>query len=494
MNRAYDCIVVGAGIGGLTCAAFLARHGKRVLVVEQHAIPGGCCTSFSRGDFVFESGVEWIDGFDKGIVKEVLEGFGIQDAVLFTEIDPMLVTVFPDHTVVYPQDYLDQGAALREMFPEEARNIEAFFRGFEKVNAQTQTLPEPGGLWSVVRTLLWHRSVISYLRKTYASLLDRYFTDPKLKAVLSGYCGMFGIPSSRLSAIALTTILGAPEAAGHVDGGMQKLADALADVIRGDGGEVVLKRKVTKIAADSGRVKGVVLDDGEELEADVVVANVDAQQVFADLLPDDAPVRRVADKIAQWDRSPTGFKVFLGVDMPLQPPENSGSVLYFPSYDVDGLVVNGPENPLAEDGCVLVFMPSLRDKALAPDGMHGVSLVVLGDYYDTVKDMDREQYEAFKEQLADVCIARAENVLPGLSSHIVVRDVATPLTVERYTLNSRGAFYGWNMTPESLCRSLAQETCVEGLYLVGHWTYPGGGVPTVMISGKRAAHMILGKR
>jgi prolycopene isomerase len=100
----------------------------------------------------------------------------------------------------------------------------------------------------------------------------------------------------------------------------------------------------------------------------------------------------------------------------------------------------------------------------------------------------REEKERFAEKL----IAKAEKLIPGLSQHIAVQDAATPSTYERYTLNSLGAAMGWAFTPEMFLKRLEQKTPIPNLYLAGHWTVPGGGVPAVALSGLRAARMILG--
>ena len=95
--------------------------------------------------------------------------------------------------------------------------------------------------------------------------------------------------------------------------------------------------------------------------------------------------------------------------------------------------------------------------------------------------------------MSDTLIAKAEKLIPGLSQHIIVRDAATPLTYERYTLNTMGAAMGWAYSPSMFLKRLDQRTPIHNLYLAGHWTTPGGGVPAVALSGLKAARMILGE-
>ena len=124
--------------------------------------------------------------------------------------------------------------------------------------------------------------------------------------------------------------------------------------------------------------------------------------------------------------------------------------------------------------------------------MHAVEIVLPGDFYDTVANKSPEEYRSFKERVSEALIRRGEKVIPGLSEHIVVRDTATPLTFERYSGSTRGAWYGWGATPKGLTSILPQKTPFRGLFLCGQWANPGGGVPTVMLSGKILAGRLLG--
>ena len=495
MDRKYDVIVAGAGLGGLTCGALLAKQGKKTLVIEQHFLPGGYCTSFKRKGFVFESAGEWIEGYDRGIVSEILHDLNISSAIQFDKIDPLFVNVFPNEIISIPEDMMKHGARLQTLFPQEAPNIKKFFQYYERVNTEMQTLPTGGELWSLLHILLRHRHCIACLKKTYAEMLNKYFTDNRLKSVLSGMCGLIGLLPSQFSAIVLAPFLiGGTVPRGRVHGGMQNFANALAQALQKNGGDLLLRRKVQKIIVRDGHVVGVVLDKDEQIEASTVVSNVDAYQTFTKLVDAKKTRTHLARRIAQAEYSHSAFKVWLGVDMQIQTPQNASALTYFPSYQIEDFMGNTIENVLSNEGYLFISIPSLDDDSLAPSGMHSVDLLLSGNYYDIVKDMNKDQYKVFKDQLADALVVRAEKIIPGLSKHIVVKEVATPLTFERYTHNYHGASIGWGMSPKALSQALDQKTEIKGLYLAGHWTYPGGGIGQVMMSGKLAAKMILGSK
>lgn len=138
--------------------------------------------------------------------------------------------------------------------------------------------------------------------------------------------------------------------------------------------------------------------------------------------------------------------------------------------------------------CFGISIPTFTDPSLAPAGKHIVIVMTMTPYHLAGKSWREE-----KKGVAKKLIAKAEKVIPNLSQHIVVEDCATPLTIERYTCNSLGASMGWSFSPRMFLQRLDQKTPIQNLYLAGHWTMPGGGVPSVAISGLRAARMILGE-
>ena len=154
------------------------------------------------------------------------------------------------------------------------------------------------------------------------------------------------------------------------------------------------------------------------------------------------------------------------------------TIVYNPSDDPEELFGTDLEKCL-----VSISMHSLRDPSQAPGSMTTVQLSAMLPYDYT------DDWEGGKEAMADKLIASAEKVIPGLSEHIVCKHITTPHTLEQDTLNSQGAIMGWHATPGGKMRS--QRTPIKNLYQAGHWTFPGGGVPTVVASGRNAAQLVL---
>jgi prolycopene isomerase len=139
-----------------------------------------------------------------------------------------------------------------------------------------------------------------------------------------------------------------------------------------------------------------------------------------------------------------------------------------------------------------IRMDSIKNPMLAPIGKHTLAVAAFAPYeLFTDGGNTNPHYTEIKEEIAQKIIGITEKVIPGLSSHIIVRDASTPLTYERKTLNTHGATMGWYLSAKELSKIRSQKTPIANLYQAGHWTFPGGGIPMVIISGINAAKLVL---
>jgi prolycopene isomerase len=139
-----------------------------------------------------------------------------------------------------------------------------------------------------------------------------------------------------------------------------------------------------------------------------------------------------------------------------------------------------------------IRMDSIKNPMLAPIGKHTMAIAAFAPY-ELFTDGDKisPHYTEIKEEISQKLIGATEKMIPGLSRHIIVRDASTPLTYERMTLNTHGATMGWYLPAKELSRIRSQKTPIANLYQAGHWTFPGGGIPMVIISGINAAQLVL---
>ncbi|GAX60798.1 phytoene dehydrogenase and related proteins [Candidatus Scalindua japonica] len=461
----YDVIVMGAGIAGLICGTFLAKHGKKTLIIEKHSIPGGYCTSFKRKGFIFDSAVHHIGGCGKwSVVGRCLKELDIN--INLQQLDPMDSIHFPSFSIDVPAEIDDYIDLLKERFLSERENISLFFKEFIKLYRATFSTEK-------------HKMLIKYQNLTYKDMLDNFFTDEQLKMTLSAQWGYIGSPPQEVSAIGMCQMLinYLKDGAYFPVGGTQNFADTITQKFIDYGGHIMLSSSVNRIFADSNIIKGVTTKKGLKISADRFVSNIDPKQTFSCLLDKGTVDGSYLHRIENMKESTSFFLLYLGLDNKI---DLKGLKRGF--YHIsDNLSFSG-------NGWFYISVPTEVDSSLAPDNKQIISVVVSSqDNYDEIDD-----WAVYKEKMKKYTIKYLENFVPDLQYHIEVIDAATPKTLYRYTYNSKGAAYGWAVTvDQTWSNRLPHTTPFKNLFLAGHWTNPGPGICAVVSSGWRVANMIL---
>jgi all-trans-retinol 13,14-reductase len=470
----YDTIIVGSGIGGLTCGALLSKRGYKVLVLEQHYQVGGYCTSFQRRGFIFTAGVENVSGlWEKGANSYLLKELGLKKEDLFVRNTPRYI--FKGKEIDTPPNLEGFVKLLSEMFPDESKNISPFFNEAQKAyeecykDAEIYGTPLPGELIVKVfggKKLLdypkEHPHFYNWTNKTYKQKLDEYFKNEDLKALLCAFSDHMGTkPERTLAGSALSPCVSFYLYGGYFPkGGPQRFSDSLKKFIEEHGGKVLVKHTVDKILIEKGRVKGVKVGD-KIFISPVVVSDTNAKNMFLELVGEDNLDKEFVEYIKGLKMSPSCFMVFLGVDMDLS---------------------NYPTPIMNLDDNYGIIISSNAAPSLAPKGKASITIITLaGINYHDFPERGTKEYLQKKQELAEALIKKAEKVIPELSKHIIVQDAATPKTLERYTLMPEGAIYDFDQSIGT--KRPCFKTPIRGLYLAGAATFPGGGIEAVVISG-----------
>jgi prolycopene isomerase len=321
--------------------------------------------------------------------------------------------------------------------------------------------------------------------------LDRWFRDPKLKLLLTADCPHWGSPPGRTSFVfdsmlRLSYFLGNFYPAG----GSQAFADDLALRFEERGGHVLTSARARRFAIERGAVRGVEIEvlrgpvakvfPRGVVTAPVVVSNADLRATLEELIgPEHAPPAAVE---AARELRPTFpcWLTHLGLRGVSAATLEAVQGYYWDSYEMDRVGRGALRFKL--------FAPTLYEPAMAPPG--GQVLIVqkvLDMDYDAVTD-----WSAHKRAIEELVFAGLERVLPGIGERIAVATSASARTSWRFTLNHRGAMLGWEMSPEQLGAGRPDlDTGVRGLWCVGHWTRPGGGITPVIVSAQRVAEAVL---
>jgi phytoene dehydrogenase-like protein len=524
-TRIYDAVVIGGGHNGLTAAAYLARAGLSTLVLERRAIVGGCCVTEEIAPGCRVSTTSYIASM---LRPEVIHDLRLAEHGLrMIPCDPAIQVPFPDGQVV--PWWVDRDRAKAEFGKTSAKDAETFVRVDEQLKKLARYLqpffmePPPeidtrsvSGWADLFRVGKRFRGIssnevsqlVSFLTGSLGEFLDRNYESGKIKTMFlaNNVYGKHGGSYQPGTAIGLLFHLlsgGERELqgfSGHVLGGMGAITQALAAAGQKLGVEIQTSSPVAQVDVRNGRARGVVLEDGTEIRARMVLSNADPKRTFLGMvsareLPDDflqsirgikmdGPCAKVNMVLAEEPH-------FTGTSSQATPLERTFYTLV-PSlefaercYDIAKF------GEIPEELWVDCVVSSNADDSLAPNGKHILTCFVQYVPYH----LRQGSWDEKRELLGDRVIKKIAEYAPNVPNAIVARQVLTPLDLERtYGLTEGNIFHGdlrldqlFFMRPVSGWSQY--RTPVDGLYLCGAGAHPGGGVTGA--PGRNAAHQVL---
>jgi phytoene dehydrogenase-like protein len=487
-----DVAVVGAGIGGLTAAALLADAGLKVAVYEAHVVPGGYCHTFLRKErhdgrpcvYRFDAGPHDFSGVHaNGPVGAILSRLGVADRLDWRRLDHSYR--FANRIIEPPRDWRAYSAELGRQFPADAAGLKTLFEEIKAIyDGMTATGADNGGIPGLPRSadaLLAfarnHPLAVQWMDRPFDELVARHVTLPEAKRLLKALTGYVSDGSERLTCAQMVPLFGYYFVGGYYPaGGPERLAQVLVEAIEARGGTLQLKTRVECILVDDGRAVGVALADGRRVIARAVISNADVRRTFLELVGREALPAKFADRLAAAAPGPSAFMVHLGVDY--VPDCRPALHLADQHLGVEVLTQVDPTAAPSGHSTVGIIKLMTNDEARAWFPAAG------GDDWKGLRFSP--EYEAKKRALADAMIASAETALPGLTSHIVHRSEASPITYARYDLASDGAIYGVSRAG----RLRGAKSPIHNLVVAGAATH-GPGVEAVAISGAQAAEALV---
>ncbi len=510
----YDVIIIGAGLGGLTAGAKLAREGMKVLVIEQHNCPGGCATTFKRGEFTLEVGLHEMDGPGPRDVKNrIFNELDVTGKVEFLHVPEFYRFIRGNLAVTIPHDPQLAASRLEEMFPGEKEGIGKFFD--QLLNSRKKTTGNTDPDISV------------------GVFLDSITGNEDLKLILLGNLGYFHDDPYSLSLAYYSVAEGSyyTNGASFIKGGSQKLSDHLAGYIRSHGGDVLLNHIVTGVTMGEIKASGAtvtpqgvtapgetvtshgVAAPGETVKenratgvvfrkrndrsqnsvtatAGEIIANC-AIPALAELLPPEQGAL-LREECSGLNTGASLLTVYFGFDRPLKELGHSyySMFIYDRSVKIQADIARNNRDDFSRRSFTFVDYGQL-DSGLAPEGK-GVGAVCCIDYLSDWEKLGRKEYELRKEYVAQTFIERLEELIPGFRDVISYYEVGTPATVKRYTLNPGGAVYGFAQNPGR--KVFDSFRSVENLHFASAWGRTGGGFSGAIAGGYLCAFNILRKR
>ncbi|MCG8569459.1 MAG: FAD-dependent oxidoreductase, partial [Spirochaetes bacterium] len=497
IENTYDVIIVGAGLGGLTTGATLAKEGKKVLILEKHDKVGGYATAFTREGFKFDASLHNLGPLNS-TMKIIFNELELNKKLNFIPYDSFQHIIFPEHDFDIPAGDNQFTDLLINFFPEEKEGIIELFKetkyvrkGFEEFE-ELSISGNPDKMNNPMMAVKYPQFV-ELVEKTLTDFLDTYIKNEQLKGLIANFWWYIGLPTNQMaSLIYLVTFINYFEnAGGYIEGTSQNLSDSLADIIQGNHGRVILNTEVTKILVADNQAHGILTDQGEVFYANMVISNANAKDTFTRLIDKEHVKKRVRRKVNNLEYSLSVIQLYLGLDC---DPEQLGfkdhCFSVFSDYDHQRnfqLILEGDY----ENSFFSCTNYTKIDKNSTPEGK-GIMTIISMDHIQNWEGLSEHEYHKKKEEVTNILIKKAEKYLPGLSNHIEVKELGTPKTMERYTFNPDGSIYGPSHIPDqSGMRRLPTYTSTKGLFIVGSTIYPGGGYPSVIGSGYKTAKMIL---
>jgi phytoene dehydrogenase-like protein len=479
----------------------LARAGGRVLVFEQHHLPGGYSQSFTIEGFSFSPGIHYIGQLGPGGgLRRIYEGLGVANDLVFLELDPDgYDRVFVgDERFDIPKGREHFAERLKERFPSEAKGIDGYMDVVRRMSNELVWATPPHGIRDAALLPVRLRTVLRYGLRPLNRLLDRFTQEPFLRAILSIQSGDHGMAPARAPAALHAGLQEYYFDGGcYPRGGGHAIPEALIGQLARHGGAIVLGTEVDRILIEDGRVIGVRLTDGKDVCADMVVSNADPGVTWGRLVEPRFQSARLRRRIERMRYSVSTLSLFMGVDMDLRAAGiDSGNIWYSRTPDVDAayrLADADDLSGLCEVPGLFFNATTLKDPSLRSDGLHTVEAMALAtprafaNWRGTRRGERPDDYLRLKEHLSQRILAEIDRFLPGFSDHVVFRTLGTPLTNMQFLGASEGGIYGTEKTLRNLGPfSFPVRSHILGLFQCGASTI-AAGINGVSKSGLAAA-------
>jgi all-trans-retinol 13,14-reductase len=470
MNNKYEIIIVGSGVGGLVCGCYLAKYGRKVLIVEQNKKVGGYCSSFTRDDYSFDIGIHYCGGIKRGFLGRILKELNLQELLAFNQIDPTDIVLLPDTKVFFRKNPLDTLDQLKKNFPKEKTNIDRFF------------------------SLLLQKDLTSLYSKfknfSFNEIINDFFVDASLKKIFNELSrGVIGAYPRYLPAwigFMVWREFFLDPGYYHL-GGMGKLTEALSKKFAEYGGVIQCSSKVNKIYTRKNQIKSIFVNNSQLIYSRKVVANIDPFQL-AILL--NKPVKSfIREKVIS--PSLSAVVIYLGLKRNFSNGCGISSCLWDLTDDFRKKEHYGGVSRVEKivHSNFLVSSPSFNNNtSKLLKSKNTIQIFSLAPY------VSKKFWVSSKDAILNGFINRARNIVNFKDEDIELKEIATPLTFNYFTNNYKGAIFGRRLFSNLReNKNYISSEVVDGLFFTGAW-YSYGGVSETAISGRRTAQCIVNEK
>jgi phytoene desaturase len=492
-NQKKKVVVVGAGPGGIASAMILSAKGFEVEVLEKQNIVGGRCSALTVGDYTFDLGPTFVLLPD--IFHEIfkMSGHKLSDYVDMKQLDILYSLHYQDgrNFKVY-FDKTELKEEIKKLFPGDEKNYERYFKDqTRKYNLMFPCLQVPYVKWyHYFRPKLLKAVWVMDIFSSVYGVLAKYFKHEDLRIAMAFQAKYLGM--SPWECPGPFTILSYSEHAFgvfHPIGGVHKISEAMAEVAKKNGSKIRLGTAVKEILVENGKTTGVLLENGERVNADAVVMNVDFAMGMQKLIKPEHRPKTTDQKLKNYKYSCSTFMVYLGVKQQFSHLTHH-NIFFSGNYKKN--IEEIFEGKLSEDPSFYVQNPSVTDKTLAKEGKS--TLYILVPVPNNVSGINwQTEKKAFRDKIIKLVAEKAK--IPNLEEIIEEERIVTPEDWQAKANVYNGAVFNLAHTLDQMLylRPHNEFEEIPGLYIVGGGTHPGSGLPTILESGRITAEMIMGK-
>jgi len=490
----YDVIIIGGGLSGLTAASLLAKRQLKVAVMDKSYNPGGSCGIFKRGEVTFDQGSAMLYGFgEQGFNAHRFVFNCLEEPIDIIRHDLLYCVNFNGKRVKFWADVDKFADELAEVFPAEKDNIHRFYRDTLKiyqdvmVDTPTYTTADEtdpkSALKSMVKHPLSYIRFLNYLNRSARDMLRKYFRDPEIFQFFDKLTSTYCYTTVEESPAVLAAVMFVDNHVGgsyYPAGSTLFLPGKLEKVIEENGGDMLLEREVVEIVFAGGKPAGVRLDDGRTLTAPCIIYSGTVWNLYGKLVdPTHTSTKRREWAAGQVPTYPS-VVLYTVVDRAVIPADTA---------PIEMLVGNLERLDESE---VTAYIMSIDDQTLCAADEHTV--VAIGPTFEKWDGLDEDAYMQLKDKERERLVGVLEKRFPGFTEAVRYAEIATPRTIERYTLKNGGAVAGpKQMLGQHMFRRLHTRSEWDNLFCCGESTVMGTGTPTVTTSGLSAANAVLKK-
>lgn len=488
---ASNVIIIGAGIAGLSCGCYLQMNGIQTEILEAGELPGGLCTAWKRGHYMFDGCLRWLMGaLPSSVFHQMWTELGaIAGRTVVVHEDIFRIEAPDGRTLTVPANLDKLARELKSIAPQDGRLIDRLIKdarrcmSMEPLEKPIELIPRRDRIRLGLRYLPIIPIVLRWKNLTLGEYLKGYKNDfvRKTLRVITG--------SEEMSALVLVMVLAfrARADTGFVAGGSWDFAMAIAARYQRLGGVFRYNTKVTRIRVENDHACGVECEDGTFTPATTVISCADGHATIFEMLDGRFVDKRIRFLYEKCQTFHALIQISLGVKKEFpDTPHTLNLILPEPV----------PVDDQTSHDCFEVESFDSHSGLCAPGTtLMTVRLPTRHQFWIELRAQDPRRYRNEKKNVLRRIIAILDKRFPGLARNIERFDVATPATFVRYTHNWRASYEGWLPTPQILGRRISYTLPgLKNFYMAGHWVIPGGGLPSAALSGREVAQLVCAKK